>query len=288
MRIDLHTHSTASDGTDTPAELILAGIAANLDVLAITDHDTTAGWQPAMDALESSGSSMQLVRGIELSCSGRGEDGKPVPVHLLGYLFDPSHRGFADERARLRIERESRLRAMVAKFNADGIGLDADAILAAAGPSVGRPLLARELIRLGEVSTMDQAFAGPLKTGGKYYVDKVDTDLDAGVQMITDAGGIAVIAHARARTRGRLLSADHIEELAGGKVLGGLEVDHPDHDDTDRAWLRDVAERHGIVATGSSDYHGTNKMTPLGANTTAPDQFEALVARAKGVPCFGR
>jgi predicted metal-dependent phosphoesterase TrpH len=285
--IDLHTHSTASDGTESPSELVGTAIDAGLSVLAITDHDTTSGWADATAALEASGSSMRLVRGMEMSCVGRGADGDPVPVHVLAYLFDPDHEAFAAERERLRDERRIRLRAMAARFQADNIPLDADAILEAAGPSAGRPHLARELVKLGLVSSVSEAFESYLKTGGKYYVEKEDAPLDAAVRLVVDAGGVPVIAHARARTRGRILAADHIEELAAGGLLGGLEVDHPDHTEDDANWLRALTVEHSIAATGSSDYHGTNKTTPIGAFTTAPDQFAMIVDRASGVPVIG-
>ena len=284
MLIDLHTHSTSSDGTDTPAELIAAATAAGLDVVALTDHDTTHGWDEAQAAVESTPGGPILVRGMEMSCQGRGEDGDPVTVHLLAYLFDPTHTAFAQERSRLRAEREVRLRRMIDLMAADGYDVDADTILAAAGPSAGRPHLARALVAAGVVETVNDAFADLLKTGGKYYVEKADTPLDVAVAMVAEAGGVPVIAHARARTRGRLLHTDHILELARGGQLGGLEVDHPDHSPEDADALRAIAERYGLVVTGSSDYHGTNKTTPIGARTTAVDQFEKLVAEAAGVP----
>ncbi|MGU3431761.1 PHP domain-containing protein [Actinomycetes bacterium M1A6_2h] len=287
MPIDLHTHSTASDGTESPSELVGTAVAAGLSVLAITDHDTTSGWSEAASALNTSGSSMQLVRGMEMSCTGRGADGDPVPVHLLAYLFDPDHEAFAAERERLLHERRIRLRAMADRFQADGIPLDADAILDAAGPSAGRPHLARELVRLGRVSSVSEAFESYLKTGGKYYVEKQDTPLDTAVRMVVDAGGVPVLAHARARKRGRILAADHIEELAASGLLGGVEVDHPDHNDEDAAWLRGLAAEYAIAATGSSDYHGTNKTTSIGAFTTDRDQFAMIVDRARGLPVIG-
>ena len=143
MRIDLHTHSTSSDGTDSPAELVRNAAAAGLDVVAITDHDTTAGWAEAVDALPPG---LTLVRGMEMSCVGQGEDGYPVAVHLLAYLFDPSDRAFADERERLRAERTDRLRAMAELMAFDGLPIDPDDVLASAGPSAGRPHLARALV----------------------------------------------------------------------------------------------------------------------------------------------
>ncbi|MEV4235982.1 PHP domain-containing protein [Nocardia sp. NPDC049737] len=280
MRIDLHTHSTASDGTDTPAELVRNAAAAGLDVLAITDHDTTAGWAAAVDALPKG---LTLVRGIEMSCIGLGEDGWPVPVHLLAYLFDPTDRCFADERERLRAERVERLRAMAEHMRADGLPIDPDAVLASAGPSAGRPHLARALVAAGVVPTVDSAFTELLAPHGRYYAEKADTPLRRAVEMIATAGGVSVLAHTRARKRGRLLAIDDIRELAT-LGLGGLEVDHPDHSAADRALLTELAAELGLIATGSSDYHGSNKTIRLGEFTTDPAQFEELAGKATGVP----
>ncbi|MBF6264397.1 PHP domain-containing protein [Nocardia farcinica] len=280
MRIDLHTHSTASDGTDTPAELVRHAAAAGLDVVAITDHDTTSGWAEAVAALPRG---MTLVRGMEMSCIGLGEDGWPVPVHLLAYLFDPADRSFAEERERLRAERVERLRAMAERMAADGLPIDPDAVLASAGPSAGRPHLARALVAAGVVPTVDAAFTDLLAPHGRYYAEKADTPLHRAVRMIAAAGGVSVLAHTRARKRGRLLALDDIRELAG-LGLGGLEIDHPDHSAADRALLTDLAAELDLITTGSSDYHGTNKTIRLGEFTTDPEQFERLVARATGVP----
>lgn len=279
MRIDLHTHSTASDGTDSPAALVEAAGRAGLDVVAITDHDTTAGWAQA-EAARPAG--LTLVRGMELSCTGEGEDGRPVAVHLLAYLFDPDDRAFAVERERLRAERVDRLRAMAAKMVAAGLPIDPDAVLADVAVA-GRPHLARALVAAGVVADVDEAFARFLYTGGPFYVDKVDTPLDGAVAMVAAAGGVGVLAHARARRRGRVLSLGHIRRLAGAG-LAGLEIDHPDHAPADRAELTALAAELGLLRTGSSDYHGANKTVGLGECTTDPAEFEALVAKASGVP----
>jgi predicted metal-dependent phosphoesterase TrpH len=280
VRIDLHTHSTASDGTDAPGELIRNAAASGLDVIAITDHDTTAGWAEAADALPAG---MSLVRGMEMSCQGMGEDGWPVPVHLLAYLFDPADAAFARERERLRAERIARVRAMAERMAADGLPVDPDEVLASAGPAAGRPHLARALVAAGVVPTVDAAFVDLLAPRGRYYAEKADTPLHAAVDMVAAAGGATVIAHARARTRGRLLALDEIRDLAT-TGLAGLEVDHPDHNPADRAVLRDLAAELGLLTTGSSDYHGANKTIALGECTTAPEQFDKLTARATGVP----
>ncbi|MFD8098584.1 PHP domain-containing protein [Nocardia fluminea] len=280
MRIDLHTHSTASDGTDTPAELVRHAAAAGLDVVAITDHDTTGGWAEA-EAARPAG--LTLVRGMEMSCTGMGEDGYPVPVHLLAYLFDPTDRGFAEERERLRGERVARVRAMAEKMAADGLPIDPVAVMASAGPAVGRPHLAQALVAAGVVESVNAAFVDLLAPHGPYYAEKADTPLTRAVQLIAAAGGVSVIAHARARTRGRLLALDDIRELAG-LGLGGLEIDHPDHSEADRLVLTELSRELRLVRTGSSDYHGTNKTIEIGACGTDPDQYEALIDKASGTP----
>ncbi|AUM15944.1 metal-dependent phosphoesterase [Rhodococcus ruber Chol-4] len=279
MRIDLHTHSLASDGTDTPAGLVRAAVEAGLDVVALTDHDTTAGWDAAADALPAG---LRLIRGMEMSCTGRGEDGRPVAVHLLAYLFDPRNEAFAVERERLRGERVGRIRTMAERMAADGLPVDPERIVTAAGPVAGRPHLARALVEAGVVPSIEAAFADLLSSRGRYYVTKADTPLSEAVRMVADAGGVTVVAHARARSRGRLLALDHIEELAE-LGLGGLEADHPDHAPADAQLMRDMAAKLDLFVTGSSDYHGGNKAVPLGRYTTDPEAFEALTARATGV-----
>ncbi|OUS93770.1 PHP domain-containing protein [Rhodococcus sp. NCIMB 12038] len=279
MLIDLHTHSTASDGTDSPADLVRAAGAAGLDIVAITDHDTTAGWAEAVAALPAG---LALVRGIEMSCEGRGEDGRPVAVHLLAYLFDPAHAAFARERERLRNERIVRIRAMAELMMEDGLPIDADEVLAEAGPAAGRPHLARALMRAGVVGSVGEAFVDLLAPRGRYFVDKSDTPLDEAVQLVAEAGGVSVLAHGRARTRGRLLSLDHVRDLAGAG-LHGLEVHHPDHSPEDARVLHALADERGLVVTGSSDYHGTNKAIRLGEFTTTADEFDTLVSKASGV-----
>ncbi|MDH6291408.1 MULTISPECIES: PHP domain-containing protein [Rhodococcus] len=279
MLIDLHTHSTASDGTDSPADLVRAAGAAGLDIVAITDHDTTAGWAEAVAALPAG---LALVRGMEMSCEGRGEDGRPVAVHLLAYLFDPAHAAFARERERLRNERIVRIRAMAELMMEDGLPIDADEVLAEAGPAAGRPHLARALMRAGVVGSVGEAFVDLLAPRGRYFVDKSDTPLDDAVQLVAEAGGVSVLAHGRARTRGRLLSLDHVRDLAGAG-LHGLEVHHPDHSSDDTRVLQELADELGLVVTGSSDYHGTNKAIRLGEFTTDADEFDTLVSKASGV-----
>jgi len=279
LRIDLHAHSTASDGTDPPAGVVSAAAAAGLDVVALTDHDTTGGWTAAAAALPPG---TALVRGAEFSCVVAGPAGTAdIPVHLLGYLFDPEHPAIVAEQTRLRAERHERLRLMTKRMAEAGFPVDAGAVLALLpeGASAGRPHLARALVAAGVVASVDEAFATLLYTGSPYYVKKVDTPAATAVGMVRAAGGVAVFAHPLARRRGRVVDDHAIAELAAAG-LAGLEVDHPDHAPDDRALLRGLAAELDLVTTGSSDYHGTNKSTPIGAETTDPAQYEALLARA--------
>jgi predicted metal-dependent phosphoesterase TrpH len=281
LRIDLHTHSTASDGTDSPAGLVTAAAAAGVDVVAITDHDTTGGWAEAADALRNG---LTLVRGAEFSCistTGRGD--RDVAVHLLGYLFDPEHPAIVAEQIRLRAERVERLRKMIEKMAADGYPVDVETVFALlpAGASAGRPHLARALVAAGVVASVNDAFATLLYNGSPYYVPKADTPIRTAIEMVRAAGGVTVFAHPLARKRGRVVEPSVLVELAAAG-LTGVEVDHPDHVGEDRDLLRRLAADAGLVPTGSSDYHGTNKTIHIGAESTSEDAFAALVSTATG------
>lgn len=281
-RIDLHCHTNASDGTDTPAELVGRAAAAGLDVVAITDHDTVSGWAEAEAALPGG---LTLVRGAELSCvhhDEAGDEQRKVSVHLLAHLFDPTAPELAGELTRLRGERVRRARVMAQRMADDGLPIDPVAVLAQAGEAVGRPHLGRALIAGGYVASMGEAFAGVLARSSPYYEEKQDLVLADAVRLVTAAGGVSTLAHARARARGGVLSETTLAALAVAGMTG-LEVDHPDHTPPDRARLREVADELDLVATGSSDYHGANKTVALGAETTSADAFARLVARARGV-----
>ncbi|MEV1293348.1 PHP domain-containing protein [Pseudonocardia sp. NPDC049635] len=281
--IDLHAHSTASDGTDSPAGLVRAAGAAGLDVVAITDHDTTGGWDDAVAALPSG---LTLVRGAEFSClSPTGRDGEPrCSVHLLGYLFDPQHSAIVTEQERLRAERVQRLHTMIGRMAADGYPVDVDGVFAylPEGASAGRPHLARALVAAGVVGSVDEAFTELLHNDSPYYVPRADTSVETAIEMIVAAGGVAVFAHPLARTRGTVIEPSVLVDLTA-LGLGGVEVDHPNHEPGDRELLRALADEHGLLVTGSSDYHGTNKTTPLAEETTDPEVYAAIVEGATGV-----
>ena len=272
--IDLHTHSTASDGTDSPAELVGKAAAAGIDVLALTDHDTTAGWAEAAEALPAG---MTLVPGAEFSCVYVSDE-RRVSLHLLGYLFDPQDAILQTERARLRADRRGRAERMVANMVSDGVPITWDQVSAlAAGGTVGRPHLARALVASGVVPDVDAAFRDVLSSRAGYYVRKADTDVFAAIAMIRTAGGLPVFAHPLARRRGPVVDDEVIARMAEAGLVG-LEVDHPDHDAADRAQAAGLARDLGLIGTGSSDYHGTNKSTGLAICTTAPAALDALLA----------
>jgi predicted metal-dependent phosphoesterase TrpH len=278
-RIDLHCHSTASDGTLTPAELIRAGRAAGLEVMAITDHDTTGGWAQAASARPPG---LRLVRGAELSCRWHGV--RPaIALHLLAYLFDPGEPRLAADLTRLRTDREQRAERIVSLLRADGVDISWPEVHGyAAGGSVGRPHIAQALIRAGLVRSTDEAFASRW-LGSRYFVPKADLDVFEAVRAVREAGGVPVFAHPRATKRGRVVPDRLIADLAAAGLVG-LEADHEDHTPAERAEIRDLATSLGLVVTGSSDFHGRHKTVRLGAFLTAPEAYEKIVAAASGVP----
>ena len=281
MLIDLHTHSTASDGTDRPAALMAAARAAGLDVVALTDHDTTVGWAEA-EAARPDG--LTLVRGLELSCRWNPPDGsRSTELHLLGYLVDPAHPELAATLDRLRASRLGRAERMTERMAADGVPITwARVAELSAGASAGRPHIARALVEAGIVGSVDEAFATLLNSRSPYHEPKEDLDALVGVRLVRAAGGVPVFAHPLARMRGRVVGDDTVVAMAAAG-LAGLEVDHPDHTEADRVHLRALAADLGLVATGSSDYHGTNKRVRVGGGgNTAPEAYAALVGLASG------
>jgi predicted metal-dependent phosphoesterase TrpH len=281
LRIDLHAHSTASDGTDSPAELMAAAAAAGLDVVAITDHDTTAGWPAAFTARPSG---LSVVPGVEFSCVHTGEDGRRISLHLLAYLIDPDDRQLQAEWERLRAGRRTRAQTMVENLAADGYPISWAHIEERSGDaSIGRPHLARALVEAGVVPDVDTAFRELLSSRQRYYVRKADTEVFDALALVRAAGGLPVFAHPIARRRGPVVSDETIAAMAAGGLVG-LEVDHPDHGPDDREHAAGLAGELGLIATGSSDYHGTNKVTGLGARLTAPEQYERLL----DLPTAGR
>ncbi|MFF4161175.1 PHP domain-containing protein [Streptomyces sp. NPDC001678] len=278
MRIDLHTHSTASDGTDTPAELVLGAAAAGLDVVALTDHDGVGGHVEAIAALPAG---LTLVTGAELSCRFTGPDG--FSVHMLAYLFDPHEPELARERELVRDDREPRARAMVAKLNELGVPVAWERVARIAGDgAVGRPHVATAMIELGVIDSVSDAFTSEWLAGdGRAFVEKHELDPFDAIRLVKAAGGVTVLAHPFALKRGNCVSEAQIAELASAG-LDGIEVDHMDHDAATRARLRGLAADLGLLPTGSSDYHGSRKSCRLGEFTTDPEIYGEITRRATG------
>lgn len=280
-RIDLHAHSRASDGTSTPAEVVRRAADAGLDVVALTDHDTTAGWATAAAALPAG---LALVRGAELSCRWSDDDSS-VEMHLLAYLFDPGEPVLAGQMALLTDDRVRRAQVMVERLRALGADISWEQVeTLAAGGSVGRPHVARALVDAGVVPDVPAAFSPAwIGAGGRALVDKHSLDPVQAIGLVRAAGGVTVAAHVGAVSRGRTLPERAVRELAAAG-LTGLEVDHPDHDPVTRKRLRALAGELSLVVTGSSDDHGDLTGHRLGANLTAAEEYDALVAGASGVP----
>ena len=275
MLIDLHTHSRASDGTDSPAEVIGKAHASGLDVIGLTDHDSAAGWAEAATAARAVG--VTFVPGMEISTKLDG-----AGVHLLAYLPDPTYPPLVDELTRILAGRTGRLGAMLAQLREAGVDVTEEEVLAQVGdsPAIGRPHIADVLVAKGVVSDRTEAFRDWLGWGRPGYAVRYATPTKDMIAIVTAAGGAAVIAHPWGRGSRRGLDRVALAELVDLGLVG-IEVDHQDHADADREALRRLAADLGLVATGSSDYHGDGKVDhELGCNVTSQEQFEALLARA--------
>ena len=277
MRIDLHTHSNRSDGTESPAELVRRAHAEGIDVLGLTDHDTTEGWREAATLAEELG--VALVPGIEISCTFVG-----YGVHLLGYLPDPTHEPLATELQRVLDGRNSRLPATLERLQALGIDIDVHDVRRVSGgtAATGRPHVADALIALGVVADRNEAFNRYLGPQGPAYVSRYAADLETMIETVRAAGGVTVLAHPWASRH------DHsaLDEAGLARLkeagLSGVEVDHEDHDPSVRAELRAVAGRLDLLTTGASDHHGTGKVGhELGCNVTDPEQYDRLLDLAR-------
>ena len=275
MRIDLHTHSNVSDGTQTPTELLEAAAAAGLDVIGLTDHDTTAGWDEGVAAAERFG--VALVRGLEISTNHLGGG-----IHLLAYLPDPTSPSLLASLGKIINGRNSRVPAMLGKLRDLGYDIDIADVRRVGGQAAatGRPHVADALVSIGAVRDRDEAFATLLGPGLPAYVDRYAAPLIETIGLVTAAGGVSVIAHPWGRHG---VENPSVEQLAGFKEAGlaGLEVDHNDHPPDVRERLRAVARDLDLIVTGSSDCHGLGKVGhDLGCNTTAPEEFDRLMEQA--------
>ena len=272
--IDLHTHTTCSDGTDSPRELVNKAIVQGLQVLGITDHDTTSGWAEASQTLRGS---LQLALGAEISCLTN--DG--ISVHMLGLLFDPLHQEMRQVLEETRDGRLPRMRKMIEKMRNEGMDISIEDVERAMpdGATMGRPHLADALVAKKIIKSRDEAFIELLHNDSRFYVSHAAPTPAEAIALIRRAGGVAVIAHPFASHRGQILKAEDFSDLVAAG-LNGIEVDHRDQNPDERAMLRVIARELSLVVTGSSDYHGTGKLNSLAENHTNREQWEKLEAQA--------
>lgn len=279
MLIDLHTHTNASDGTDSPTQLIDKAINRGINILALTDHDTTRGWDEAKSALlnHPSQTEMKLVLGSEISC----QDENGISIHMLGLLFDPNYQPLFEVLERTRENRHSRMERIIARLNEAGIDITIDEVNAQrqGDATLGRPHLADALVARGHVASRDEAFAALLHNKSKFYINHYSPSPVETIKLIKAAGGVAIIAHPLASQRGRTISMDLFASLIAAG-LDGIEVDHRDHSENEKSELLRFAIENELIVTGSSDYHGTGKLNQLAEYTTHPRQWEALEAKA--------
>jgi predicted metal-dependent phosphoesterase TrpH len=276
VRADLHVHSNASDGTDSPAEVMRRAALAGLDAVALTDHDTVAGHAQARQARPDT---LTLVPGMELSGQLDGRS-----LHLLAYLFDPRHPELAEQSRRIRADRELRARAMVRALSDLGVAISWEQVAAIAGTGVvGRPHIARALVASGAIAEPGQAFTRDwIGAGGRAYVERYALDPARAIRLVRAAGGVTVLAHPRAG-RDWVVSDEQIAALAAAG-LAGVEVFHPDQPESQRASLLGLSRDLGLVATGGSDDHGGLTGHRIGCEVTAADAYDALVSQAAGTP----
>jgi predicted metal-dependent phosphoesterase TrpH len=279
--IDLHTHSSVSDGTETPTELVEAAVAAGLGTVAITDHDSTAGWREAFAAV--SGTGLTVIPGMELSTNYG-----PASVHMLAYLFDPANATVVAETARIRDGRMHRAERIVERIAADYDITWADVLAQSVdGGTLGRPHIADALVAKGLVSDRSAAFESILHWQSGYYEKYYAPSPLEGVRMIVAAGGVPVLAHPATRGRYRVIEEHAIAELKDAGLFG-LEIHHRDNTEDGKVRLYELAAKYDLVVTGSSDYHGEGKPNRLAENTTEPDVLAKIIAAGTGsAPFYG-
>jgi len=277
--IDLHTHSSVSDGTETPAELIAAAVDAGLGTVALTDHDSTTGWAEAFSA--AAGTGLTVIPGMELSTNYG-----PASVHMLAYLFNPLDGGIIAETARIRDGRLHRAERIVERIGEDYDLSWADVLEQSSdGGTLGRPHIADALVARGFVASREEAFESILNWRGPYYEKYYAPSPLEGVRMIVGAGGVPVLAHPATHGRYRVIEESAIGELVDAG-LAGLEIYHRDNTADGKQWLFELAEKFDLIVTGSSDYHGTGKPNRLGEHRTSPESLGRIVALGAGTTPF--
>lgn len=288
VKIDLHTHSTKSDGLDSPALLMQNAKAAGLDVIALTDHDTVRGWDEAR--LEASKLGLGFVPGIEVTSVSdieRFQKTIRISVHILAYLPDPEHEALEIVLGDTVATREARGRAIVEKL-AEQIPISWEMVMdhLEKGATIGRPAIADTLVSMGLVADRSEAFDYYLATDGPFYVSHSTVSTQEAIGLIRKAGGVPVIAHplkgVGPDTDPEDLPMDDFEAMIAAG-LQGIEVYHRDVPETARKWLLELANKHDLVVTGSSDYHGVDgKPNRLGENTTSEQMLDRILKLGTG------
>ena len=274
---DLHMHSNHSDGTENPGQVVRQAHSAGIRTMALTDHDRTTGWDEAAAATASLG--MTFIPGMELSAKHQWRS-----VHVLGYLFDPEDAALRAETERIRGDRVGRAERIVRNISRDYDLTWADVLAqTTVDATVGRPHIADALVARGIVADRTEAFDGILHPREGYYEPHYAPDPLTAVRLITDAGGVAIIAHPVTSGRDRMMPLEYIEQLIAAG-LGGFEIDHRENTEHGKRTLRTLAQKHDLIVTGSSDYHGAGKPNRPGENTTSDDMVARIIARATGTP----
>lgn len=286
-RIDLHLHSHHSDGSESPAVVVQTAHELGIDVVALTDHDTTAGWDEARRECDWWG--MSFVPGIELSASVPGGS-----VHVLAYGPDPRNADLSATCARIRESRESRIDRMIDAVTVDYPEVTRELVYSfvQSGATLGRPVIARALVSVGIVETVDAAFASILAPGSSYYATHFAPSVTEAIGLIRAAGGVPIMAHPWTEGRTSMVFEEKGDDavfalFADLKAAGlaGLEIDHTENTARGIERMREFARRLDFIVTGSSDYHGRGMKTVMpGARTTAPDMLDRIVAEATGTP----
>lgn len=272
---DLHLHSNHSDGTESPAEVVRQAYAHGVRTLALTDHDRSTGWDEAGDTAVALG--MTFLPGMELSAKHEWRS-----VHVLGYLFDPEDEALRAETDRIRGDRIGRAERIVRNIGRD-YDLEWEDVVAqtAHEATVGRPHIADALVARGIVRDRTEAFDGILHPREGYYEPHYAPDPLTAVRLITEAGGVAIIAHPVTSGRDRMMPVPFIERLIAAG-LGGFEIEHRENTEAGKRLLREIAAKHDLIVTGSSDYHGSGKPNRPGENTTTDEMVARLIARGTG------
>ena len=277
--IDLHTHSSVSDGTESPAALVASAVSAGLGTVALTDHDSTAGWDEAFDAARGTG--LTVIPGMELSTFFGWKS-----VHLLAYLFDPTNFDLIAETAKIREARLRRAENIVERIAVDYELTWLDVLAqSTVGATIGRPHIADALVARGHVETRSAAFESILHPRAGYFEPHYAPDPLAAVKLVVAAGGVPVLAHPGTRGRDEVIPEEKLEKLVEAGLFG-IEVEHRDNTDSGKARLRELAAKFGLETTGSSDYHGDGKPNRLAENSTSPAVLERIIDRATGADPF--